>query len=264
MTDPLPSLFVSHGAPTLYLEPQPTRTFFQELGPALPRPRAVVCVSAHWTTAAPKVTTAAAPQTIHDFYGFPEELFAVCYPAPGDPALAGRVIELLGQAGIEAAGDPDRGLDHGAWVPLGLMYPQADIAVVALSVQPGKSAADHAAMGRALAPLRREGVLVVASGNATHNLAEVRWEAEVSPPPAHVAAFDAWLKEAVLTGRDKALPDYLRQAPFALANHPTPEHLLPLFVAWGMGGRARLLHDRFTLGVLSMAAFAWEEERGKP
>ena len=260
MADPMPALFVSHGAPTLSLEPQPTRSFLMELGRAIPRPRAIVCVSAHWTTARPLVTLAAAPETIHDFYGFPEELFAVRYPAPGDPALAGRVRELLAQAGIPAAGEPDRGLDHGAWVPLGLMYPQADIPVVELSVQPEENAAHHAAMGRALAPLRREGVLVLGSGNATHNLRAVRWEAADSPPPAPVAAFDAWLKAAVLAGRQAELLDYVRQAPFVPDNHPTPEHLLPLFVAAGLGGRAKLLHDAFTLGVLSMAAFAWEDD----
>ncbi|HWQ08604.1 MAG TPA: class III extradiol ring-cleavage dioxygenase [Holophaga sp.] len=258
MNTPMPSFFVSHGAPTLFLEPQPTRTFLQGLGQALPRPRAVLCVSAHWTTATPMVTMARQPETIHDFYGFPEALFAVRYPASGDPALAERVRALLDKAGMPAAGDPARGLDHGAWVPLGLMYPDADIPVVQLSVQPGRTAAHHLALGEALAPLGREGVLVVASGSATHNLRDVRWEAPSTPPPGAVVAFDAWLKDAVLHGRTAELVDYVRQAPFALENHPTPEHLLPLLVPLGMGGKARLLHGGFTLGVLSMAAFLWD------
>jgi len=258
MDDALPAVFISHGAPTLFLEPQPTRTFLMGLGRALPRPRAVLCVSAHWTTITPLVTMATAPETIHDFAGFPEELYAVRYPAPGDLPLAERIIALLRQAGIPAAGDPNRGLDHGAWVPLGLMYPQADIPVVELSVQPQETPAHHAAMGRALAALRREGVLVLGSGNATHNLRAVRWETPDSPPPLSTAAFDAWLKEAVLAGREAALLDYECQAPAAADSHPTPEHLLPLFVALGSGGRGRLLHEGFTLGVLSMAAFAWD------
>jgi 4,5-DOPA dioxygenase extradiol len=118
MADPTPAIFVSHGAPPLYLEPQATRTFLLELGRALPRPRAVVCVSAHWTTPEPMVTMADQPETIHDFSGFPRELYAVRYPAPGDPGLAERVIECLHDAGIAATGDPRRGLDHGAWAPL--------------------------------------------------------------------------------------------------------------------------------------------------
>jgi len=258
MTRPMPSLFVSHGAPTLYLEPQPTRTFLMELGRALPRPKAVVCVSAHWTTATPMATLAASPETIHDFHGFPRALFDVRYPAPGHPALAENVLELLHKAGMPAAGDPARGLDHGAWVPLGLMYPEADIPVVQLAVQPGKNAAHHFALGQALAPLRREGVLFVASGSATHNLRDVRWDEPATPPPEYVVAFDAWLKDSVLKGRAEALRDYARQAPFAFENHPTPEHLLPLLVSCGLGGTARLLHEGFTLGVLSMAAFLWE------
>ncbi|WP_053062108.1 DODA-type extradiol aromatic ring-opening family dioxygenase [Desulfovibrio sp. TomC] len=255
---PMPSLFVSHGAPTLYLEPQPTRAFLMELGKALPRPKAVVCVSAHWTTAKPMLTTAASPGTMHDFGGFPEALFAVRYPASGHPALAGHLGELLAKKGITATYDPQRGLDHGAWVPLGLMYPEADIPVVQLSVQPERNAAHHLAMGEALASLRQDGVLVVASGSATHNLRGVRWDAPATPPPDYVVAFDAWLKEGVLGARTDILVDYPHQAPFAFDNHPTPEHLLPLFVPLGMGGKARLLHDHFTLGVLSMAAFAWE------
>lgn len=257
MPTPMPALFVSHGAPTLYIEPQPTRDFLLRLGRALPRPRGVVCVSAHWTTDVAAVGTGTAPETIHDFYGFPDELFAVRYPAPGDPALGERVLELLTAAGIACSGAPQRGLDHGAWVPLGLMYPAADVPIVQLSVRPGASAAAHFAMGQALAPLRAEGFLVLGSGSATHNLRDVRWERPDEKPPAYVAAFDAWLKDAVLGGNTGALVAYLDQAPFARENHPTPEHYLPLPVACGTGGKARLLHEGFTLGVLSMAAFAW-------
>lgn len=257
-----PSLFVSHGAPTLYLEPQPARTFLLGLGARLPRPEAILCVSAHWTTERPTVTLAARHQTIHDFYGFPEALYDVRYPAPGAPQLARRVLELLTGAGIPAAGDDRRGLDHGAWVPLGLMYPQADIPVVQLSVQPDMPAREHLAIGEALAPLGREGMLVLGSGGATHNLGDVRWETpdlRGAPPPEYVRAFDAWLKAAVAAGDAQALTEYLGQAPYARRNHPTPEHFLPLFAPLARGGSARLVHDSFCLGVLSMAAFVWED-----
>ena len=258
MNPKTPSLFVSHGAPTLYLEPQPTRTFLIELGRTLPKPRAVLCVSAHWTTAHPTVTLSPNPDIIHDFYGFPEALYDVRYPAPGAPDVARRVLQLLDQARITAHGDESRGLDHGAWVPLGLMYPLADVPVVALSVQPDKDAAHHAAVGRALSALADEGVLVLGSGGATHNLADVRWNTPDAAPPEYVSAFDAWLKSAVLEASARELENYLQAAPFARQNHPTPEHFLPLFAAMSMGGKARLLHDAFTLGVLSMAAFRWE------
>jgi len=259
MASHIPSLFVSHGAPTLYIEPQPTRTFLGELGQTLPRPKAILCLSAHWTTEKPMVSLSPNPSTIHDFYGFPEELYDVRYPAPGDPELAGRVLELLAQANIPAAGDKTRGLDHGAWVPLGLMYPQADVPVVQLSVQPGMPAERHLAVGRALAALGQEGVMVMGSGGATHNLADVRWDAGDSPPPEYVRAFDEWLKSAVLDGRSRDLADYREAAPFAARNHPTPEHYLPLMAPMAAGGKARLLHEAFCLGVLSMAAFLWEK-----
>lgn len=258
MTTHIPSLFVSHGAPTLFLEAQPTRTFLTELGRSLPRPKAVLCVSAHWATETPTVTLAQSPGAIHDFYGFPEELFRVRYPAPGSPEVAHRALDLLNQAGISAMVDAARGLDHGAWVPLGLMYPQADVPVVQLSVQPGMAAEEHLAVGRALAVLSREGVLVMGSGGATHNLADLRWNGAAGQPPEYVASFDAWLKSAVLAGRTQELTDYLETAPYAARNHPTSEHLLPLFAPLGVGGTPKLLHQEFTFGVLSMAAFLWQ------
>lgn len=252
-----PAIFVSHGAPTLYLDSGPTHDFLRDLGARLGRPRAVLCVSAHWTTAAPALTAMERPETIHDFYGFPEELEAVRYPAPGDPALAARSAELLGAAGVAASLDQDWGLDHGAWVPLGLMYPEADVPVVQLAVQPGLSPELHLALGRALRPLREEGVLVLGSGGATHNLREMVWDLDVEPP-AYIRAFDAWLEEAVLAGREEDLCAYAEQGPSGRRAHPTPEHFLPLFVPLGTGGRARVLHRAFHYGTLSMKAFAWD------
>ncbi len=256
-----PSVFVSHGAPSLILEASPTNRFLRDLGPQLGRPAAVLCVSAHWEAAQPTVGAAAAPSTIHDFYGFPRELYEVRYPAPGEPALASRVVELLEGAGISAEADPVRGLDHGAWVPLKLMFPGADVPVVQLAVQSGRGPGHHLALGRALAPLRQEGVLILGSGGATHNLREFGGYGREAQPIEYARAFDDWLRDAVTAGRTPELEAYRERAPEARRNHPTPEHFLPLFVPLGAapdGAKGRVLHRAFEYGVLSMAAFAWD------
>jgi len=262
----LPTLFVSHGAPTLVMDPVPTRDFLLGLGKALPRPKAVLAVSAHWDTSAPCVTSGPAPHTMYDFYGFPEELYAMTYPAPGSAELARRAVELLGRAGLpgdlSAETDAKRGFDHGAWVPLTLMYPEANIPVVQLSIQTRLSPAHHLALGRALAPLREEGVLIMASGNATHNLRDVFNHDMHAPPAPYAKGFADWLTRHVETGDTAPLLDYLAQGPEARRNHPTADHYLPLLVALGAGGGAdgtpgKLLHDGYTYGVLSMAAYAW-------
>ncbi len=251
----LPTLFVSHGAPTLILEDRPARAFLKSLGQLLPRPKAIVAVSAHWDTDLPAVSLAYRPDTIHDFYGFPEALYRLRYPAPGAPELAERVARLAG-----AAHDPHRGLDHGAWVPAMLAWPEADIPIFQLSVQPAQSPAHHIALGRSLASLRAEGVLVMGSGSATHNLrALVRGGGETEPEP-WAQEFDDWLAETVEAGDEAALADYRAQAPNAVDAHPTDEHFLPLHVAFGAAGkgaRGRALHRSFTLGNLSMASYAF-------
>ena len=254
----LPAIFVSHGAPTLVMDNVPTRDFLMGLGKSLPRPRAILAVSAHWDTEAPRVTTGDAPHTMYDFYGFPDALYEMQYPAPGATALAARTLELLDKAGIPAQGDASRGFDHGAWVPLTLMYPEADIPVAQLSIQTRRHPAAHLAMGRALAPLREEGVLVIASGNATHNLRDVFNHDMLAAPAPYAKAFADWLTENVEAGETAPLLDYLSQGPNGPRNHPTADHYLPLLVALGAGGgKGRLLHDGYTYGVLSMAAYAW-------
>ena len=257
MPDSLPTLFLSHGAPSLELEDVPARTFLRALAGSLPRPRALVVASAHWTTAAPEVEASEHPETIHDFSGFPPELYRLRYPAPGDPALAARIRDDLTAAGFPAR-TTQRGLDHGVWVPLRLAYPAADIPVVAVSLQPQLGAAHHLALGRALEPLRHEGVLVIGSGSATHNLRELRWGG-AGQTPAWVSAFDDWLEKASLQGDHAALVDWAA-APDALRNHPSAEHFLPLLVALGAAGpgaHGRSLHRSMTYGVLSMAAYAF-------
>lgn len=170
----MPSLFLSHGAPTLPLTGTPARTFLKQLGGALERPKAVLVASAHWETAQPTVNAVDWNETIHDFYGFPRTLYDLRYTAPGCPPLAGRIADLLKEAGFDCAIDRQRGLDHGAWVPLLLMYPYAEIPVLQLSIQPHLGPEQHLCMGQALASLRRESVLIIGSGSFTHNLFEFR------------------------------------------------------------------------------------------
>lgn len=258
-----PAIFVSHGAPTLAIErDDPTHVFLKTLGETLAKPRGILCVSAHWEASAPTLGTVQRPDTIHDFYGFPQELYTIRYQAPGDPALAARAQELLAAAGHAARLDPQRGLDHGAWVPLTLAYPAADIPVFQLSVQSGLDAAHHVALGRALAPLRDEGVLILGSGGATHDLRRAAFHPpDDSSVPPDVRAFEEWLVANVETGETEDLIAWTSKAPHPRRNHPTPEHFLPLFVPLGAAGdgtKGRLLHRRFAYGALSMAAFAWD------
>lgn len=262
----MPTLFVSHGAPTLVIDPVPTRDFLLSLGGSLPQPKAILAVSAHWDTQdalGTLLSSGTSPHTMYDFYGFPDELYAMTYPAPGAPELANKAAELLAKAGLSAGLDERRGLDHGAWVPLSLMYPEADIPVAQLSISSHKSPAQHLALGRALAPLREDGVLIMASGNATHNLREVFRHDIMEAPVPYAKAFADWLTAHIAAGDTAPLLRYLEEGPNGPRNHPTADHYLPLLVALGAGQgvnggeKGRILHDGFTYGVLSMAAYAW-------
>lgn len=259
---PLPTLFVSHGSPMLALRDSPARRFLQGLGGTLDRPTAIVMVSAHWETrGSPAVSLAPQPETIHDFGGFPRALFEMRYPAPGAPAAATRVAALLEAHNIAVGRSAQRGLDHGAWVPLTLMYPQADIPVAQLSIVHGAGPVEHERLGRALTALRDEGVLIVGSGSLTHNLYEFGSQEIDAPVPDWVGDFEAWMKAHLEAGDRPALLDYRREAPFAARNHPTEEHLLPLFVAMGAAGpdaRATQLHASVEHGVLAMDVYAFQ------
>lgn len=257
---PLPALFLSHGSPMLAIEDSPTGRFLDRLGELLPRPRAIVVASAHFMSATPTVTATPSPDTIHDFGGFPAPLYQIRYPAHGAPALAAQLAELLRDAGFEARQDDRHGIDHGVWVPLRRMYPQADIPVVALSVDPHGSAEWHYRLGLALAPLRRDGVLVVGSGGFSHNLRALDWQRPDAPAFPWVSAFTDALRERLLAGDIAGALDW-PSLPEALRNHPTQEHLYPLHVALGAGGdgaRGRLLHRDVELGGLALDAFAFE------
>ena len=256
--DQIAPVFVSHGAPTLALRDAPARRFLVGLGPAIGRPRAIVAVTAHWETQRVAVGGAARPRTIHDFGRFDDALFDLRYEAPGDPALAERISDLLCDAGIPSGVEPMRGLDHGVWVPLRLMFPDADIPVVPLSVQPAHGPAHHLQVGRALAPLTREGVLVLGSGSFTHDLGRFRGQSQDAAMAEDVREFADWFDAALTEGRPCDTLSYRALAPHAVEQHPTEEHLLPLFVALGAAGpglRAERLHNSAMFGVLRMDAY---------
>lgn len=255
-------LFISHGAPTLPLEDVAARHFLEGLAATMPRPRAILVVSAHWETSVPQVNAVERNATIHDFSGFPDALYRLNYPAPGSPALADRVVDLLAGAGLSARVDPARGLDHGAWVPLMLAWPEADVPVSQLSVQSHLGPGHHLELGRAIAPLVHEGVLVIASGSFTHDLSSWRGQAGMEEP-AWVTDFAEWFDKALMEGRTCDLLAYRRLAPNAQRNHPTEEHLLPLYVALGAAGpntSSERLHSSTTYGVLRMDAYAFGPE----
>jgi 4,5-DOPA dioxygenase extradiol len=252
----MPTLFISHGAPDLLLQDLPASRFLRGLAATLPRPRAIVVASAHWTTAEVQVEAGTNPATIHDFSGFAPELYQQRYAAAGDPALARDLVARLGASGI-AASTAVRGFDHGAWAPLAMLYPAADIPVVPLSVQPRRDGAHHLAVGTALAGLRHDGVLVIGSGAMTHNLGELDPGSEA--PPAWVAEFEDWAISRAIAADTAGLTAWRRLGPHAARNHPTPEHLQPLLVALGAGGGApgRVLHRSTTWGVLQMTMLAF-------
>ena len=259
MTARHPVLFVSHGAPDLLLNPAATGALWSALGHRLPRPVAILVVSAHWESATPTVSATPRPATVHDFGGFPKAIYEMQYPAPGAVRLADRVMTLLAAAQLPVQTDHRRGLDHGAWVPLKLMHPAADIPVSQLSVLPHAGPAWHRQLGAALQPLRDEGVLILASGAITHNFGWLGAPGSRPYPPA--VEFAHWVEHTLSQADDAALIAYRRQAPHGASAHPTEEHLLPFFVAWGAADRndriSRLVPE-FTYGGLAMDAYLWQ------
>ena len=256
----LPALFVSHGAPLFAIEAGTTGPALTHWGQVLrersPQLRGVVIMSPHWMARSPAVMTGATPATWHDFGGFPPALYALQYPAPGAPALAREVLALLHQAGIGAVGDAERPFDHGAWVPLMHLFPEADLPVVQVALPAEAGPAEVYAMGAALRGLREQGVLVMGSGSMTHNLREFFGGGH--EPAPYVLAFSRWIEAAVVRGDVSALLDYRRQAPDAQRAHPTEEHFLPLFFALGAAGegwQADYLSREVMYGMLAMDAF---------
>lgn len=267
MTSPLPSLFVPHGAPTFALAPGAAGAALKAQADALPRPRAIIIVSPHWQTESTTVGTADRLETIHDFTGFPDALYAIRYPASGCREGAEVVAAALAAAGLDVRLDRQRGLDHGAWVPLRLMYPDADVPVIPLSLPHTATPANAFRLGLALAPLTQRGFLVIGSGSLTHNLRDFQRASHTDGADVgYVHTFADWFASHLAAGDVDALLDYRRRAPEAARAHPSEEHLLPLFVALGAGGPAANAH-RFHSGiddyVIAMDAYAFRPSQGE-
>lgn len=248
-------VFFAHGAPTLALEDTEASRFLKTFAASQPRPKAIVILSAHWETDGLKLSAPGPLRTYHDFRGFPAPLYDITYPARANVDQVDEVAQLLEAAGHEVELDSHWGLDHGAWVPLSLAFPDADIPVVAMSLPHDSTPASVYELGRTLAPLKEKGVLLAGSGSTTHNLRE--FGPQGSSTPAWAADFDRWLDEGLDTGSIGYFKD-LSKGPQFRRNHPTDEHLLPLFFAFGAGGpdaRAHLLHRSYEYGSISMSYF---------
>ncbi|KAM3202336.1 extradiol ring-cleavage dioxygenase [Capsicum annuum] len=256
------TFFISHGSPTLSIdESLPARHFLKGFREKCmshhEKPNSILVISAHWETSEPTVNSVRGRHdTIHDFYGFPKPMYQLKYPAPGSPELAKRVKDVLMASGFPTVyEDKKRGLDHGAWVPLMLMYPEADIPVCQLSVQPHRDGTYHYNLGKALASLKDEGVLIIGSGSATHNLRALSSSKNIA---SWALEFDGWLKDALLSGRYQDVNNYDMKAPHAKVAHPAPEHIYPLHVALGAAGegvKGDLIHHSWDLGSLSYASY---------
>lgn len=247
----MPALFLGHGSPMYAIESNRFSPAWSDLGRRLPRPSGIVCVSAHWETSPGLAVTASArPGTIHDFGGFPPPLYEIQYPAPGDPALAQRVARCVRSQPV--ALDPKRGLDHGAWTVLRFLFPDAEVPVVQLSLDPAKPGADHLRVGHELSPLRDEGILLLASGNVVHNLRVLDWNSDTGFEWA--LKVEAAVQRRLVDGHFDALADYRALDPQRLAI-PTPEHYLPLLVVAGAarpGERVTVFNDETVMGAISM------------
>lgn len=262
----LPTLFVSHGGPSIVLEDKPATRYLRSLPQIVGRPSAILVVSAHFETDGVAVVTDPAPDMIYDFRGFAPELYEMVYPAPGSPELAARALALLVGAGFEPETVEKRGYDHGTWTSLMLAFPEADIPVVQVSIDPQRDARWHYRVGRALAPLREEGVLLVGSGHITHNLRAfftvLRQGAAVDPALAmQVRAFTDWFARKLDEGDVEALLDWKAQAPFPAQNHPTDEHLMPIFFALGAAGEGahgRRVHDSADFGFFANDSYLFQ------
>jgi len=252
----MPALFVGHGSPMNAIEDNAFRRGWQAAARSLPRPDAILCISAHWETSGVRVTSSERPETIHDFFGFPDALFAVRYPAPGSPELAAEVLKLIPEEDERAAPDPERGLDHGAWSVLSAMYPEADVPVAQLSLNAGRPAAWHGALGRRLAPLRNRGILVLGSGNVVHNLAAIDFRRKDGYDWA--IRFDAEIARRILGDDLDGLFRYPELGPDANVAVPTPEHYLPMLYAAAVrdpGEPVDFFNQAVVMGSISMRSF---------
>ncbi len=253
----MPVLFVGHGSPMNAIEENEFAAGWRDMGRSLPRPSAILCVSAHWQSKGTKVTAMQKPETIHDFGGFPRELYEVQYPAPGSPELAKATKETVRERVIEL--DRSWGLDHGAWIVIRRMYPDADVPVVELSLDYQLSPQQHYDLARELAPLRRKGILIMGSGNMVHNLGLVSWEHLNTPGYAYDWAMEAGeaMKSHIMSGDHSPLINYSSQGRAFRLAVPTPEHFLPLLYALALKGSdepVELFNDRPLAGSMTMTS----------
>ncbi len=262
------TLFISHGAPTLAIESGETGKLLSTLGESLPRPDAILVVSAHWDTLTATISNAVKPKTIHDFRGFPKPLYDIQYPVNGSPMLATKTARLLENAGITIQQE-NRGLDHGAWVPLRLMFPDADIPVTQLSIQspeiqrlvtqnlPAPSA--HYALGQAISALQDDNVMIICSGAITHNLNDFFSSKIDAEALDYVSKFADWMGEKIALNDIEALINYRAQSQYGLRAHPSEDHILPLFVALGAArGKPIRYQPETTYGILAMDTYVWQ------
>ncbi len=252
----MPCAFIAHGSPLLMKESGPWSEAVSKWSAPL-RPAAILSISAHWRTPHPTFTGGRIPGVLHDFIGFPEPLYNLTYPAQGHPELVIRALDLLQEAGLTGDVDPQRPLDHGVWGPLRWMFPQADIPVVQMSLPVGAKPAALVELGQALAPLRGDGVLILGSGGLVHNPRRVRPDA--AHPEGWAQSFDRWMAHRLHAGHLDQAVAYRSSAPFAELAAPTPEHVDPLFVAWGAadGRPAHHLFEGWEQGNLSLRSVTW-------
>jgi len=256
----MPAYFIAHGAPSLVLDEHEYTDFLKSFSKTQPKPKAIVLFSAHWESRTQTISDVPGVyETIYDFGGFQDELYSMKYPARGDKRLSDEIEESFKSQGIESAINVERGLDHGAWAILKLMYPEADIPVVALSVNRYLSNEEQYKIGQALAGLREKDVMIIGSGGTVHNLRRVDWRADKAADWA--VAFDGWLKDKLTAWDTEALFQYRADAPFAAEAVPTSEHFIPLLLAMGSGDnvkKANLLHRSYQYGTLSLSCWQFE------
>ena len=252
-----PGLFISHGSPMLALDPEQIGPALQRLSFNLPEPKAIIVMSAHWESDALEVNTGVRPETWHDFRGFPQELYEIRYPAPGDPVLAEEILQRFAQAGLSAHANSSRPHDHGVWMPLLHMYPEANIPVVDISLPMTMSADEIYQIGQVLAPLREQQMLIIGSGSITHNLKEIQWHRAHSPTPDWCASFRNTVVSKLAHRDYDAVLDW-PNLPHVERNHPTLEHFAPLFFAMGLGDRFSLVHHSFSMGALGRDIYRFD------
>lgn len=253
----LPGLFISHGSPMLALNPEQVGPALYRLSLNLPKPQAIIVMSAHWESEALEVSTSVRAETWHDFRGFPAELYEMRYPAPGQPELAEEILHLLANAGFAAHANSTRPRDHGVWMPLLHMYPDADIPVIEISLPIHMSAEKIYKIGQTLAPLREQQILLIGSGSITHNLSELNWNGQAKAVPEWASTFRNDVVNKLSHQNYDAVLDW-QTIPYVKRNHPTLEHFVPLFFAMGTGHRFSIVHSSFSMGALGMDIYRFD------